>query len=444
LSHRRSSVMRNIRITILLVAAFAIALIASGCGDSVPKNAVAKVGDSSITKAKFNHWLQAAARQQSQGESDQAAAAVPDPPNFTRCVAAKQQQKLPKGAQKPPVAQLRSQCKQQYEGLKQQTMQFLISAEWLQQEADSLKVKATPAQVQKTFEDQKKQAFPKEKDYQKFLQTSGRTEADLLFQVKLSVLTNAVQAKVVEKAGKVSDKQISDYYNKNKKRFAQPESRDLLVVLTKNQAKAKQALGELKKKKPWKAVVKKYSVDTASKAQGGKLPGVTKGTQEKAFDTAIFNAKQGQLQGPIKTQFGYYDFQVTKITPASQQSLTQAKETIRNLLKSQGQQKALNDFVKDFQKKYRDKTVCAKGFKTDQCKNGPKPQTAAQGQPGQSGPQGAPPTSGGAPQGAPPSQGGAPPTQGGAPPTQGGAPPTQGGAPPTQGGAPPTQVPPGG
>ena len=80
---------------------------------------------------------------------------------------------MPSGAQKPPVAQLKAQCKQQYDGLKQQTMQFLISAEWLQQEAAKRGVKATPAQVRTTFEQQKKQAFPKEADYQTFLQRSG-------------------------------------------------------------------------------------------------------------------------------------------------------------------------------------------------------------------------------------------------------------------------------
>src|SRR5205823_6804946 len=171
-------------------------------------------------------------------------------------------------------------------------------------------------------------------------------------------------------------------YDKNKRRFAQPETRDLEVVLTKDPAKAKQALDEIKKGTPWKDVVKKFSIDTASKAQGGKLPGVTKGTQEKAFDTAIFTAKQGQLAGPVKTQFGYYVFQVTKITPASQQSLAQASDTIRNLLKSQGQQKALNDFVKDFQKTYRDKTDCAKAYVTSQCSNGPKVGTSGTPPPG--------------------------------------------------------------
>ena len=264
------------------------------------------------------------------------------------------------------------------------------------------------------------------------------------------MLTNELQAKIVQNKGTVSNAAISDYYNKNKSRFAQPESRDLEVVLTKKVDDANKAVAELKKGTAFKDVVKKYSVDSASKSQGGKLPGVTRGTQEKAFDTAIFTAKQGQLQGPVKTQFGYYVFEVTKITTATQQSLAQATDTIRNLLKSQSQQTALNNFVKDFQKRYRDKTVCAKGFTTSQCSNGPNPQSSTQGAQGTGGPSGAPPTRGGTtpatPQGAPGGVPGTPqgapgsvPPSGGAAP-QGGAPPGAGGAAP-QGGAPPGATP---
>ena len=60
----------------------------------------------------------------------------------------------------------------------------------------------------------------------------------------------------------------------------------------------------------WKDVAKKYSIDEASKAQGGKLPGVAKGQQEKAFDDAVFAAKKGKLEGPVKTQFGWNVFEV--------------------------------------------------------------------------------------------------------------------------------------
>ena len=49
---------------------------------------------------------------------------------------------------------------------------------------------------------------------------------------------------------------------------------------------------------------------------------------------------------------------VDKINKASQQSLEQATPTIKQLLPSQNQQKALDTFVKDFRKRWKDKTDC--------------------------------------------------------------------------------------
>jgi foldase protein PrsA len=285
-------------------------------------------------------------------------------------------------------------------------MQFLIQAQWVQQEADSKGIKVADAEVKRSFEDQKKQAFPNDKAYQKFLKTSGMTETDILFRVKLDTLQQKLTQKVTEQQSKITDSDVSDYYDKNKKRFAQPERRDLQVVLTKTQAKANQAKSALRKGDSWKAVAKKYSIDQASKAQGGKLPDVTKGQQERAFDKAIFAASKGKIEGPVKTQFGWYVFEVSKITSASQQSLQQSKETIRNLLRSQRQQKALDKWIKDFRERYKDKTTCADDFKTAECKNGPSDKTntgpASGGQPGGAPAPQAP--QGGAPQGVSPQQ----------------------------------------
>jgi len=339
----------------------------------VPSNGVAKIGDTVITKSQFNHWLSAAAHGSAPPGTP---VVIPDPPSFTKCVASQAAQPVPKGAKKPSAAQLKTQCKQQYDALKQQVMQFLVSAEWIQLEADKEGVKVSDAQVQKQFQDQKKQSFQKEADYQKFLQSSGMTEGDLLFRVKLDVVSNAVRAKVLKGKDTVTDAQITAYYNKNKQRFAQPERRDLLVVLTKTNANALTAKKALDSGQKWASVAKKYSIDEASKAQGGKLPGVAKGQQEKAFDDAIFGAKKGQIVGPVKTQFGFYVFKVTAITPASQQTLPQVKQTISNLLKSQNEQNALSNFVKKFQKDYKAKTACAKDYVTSSCKNAPKQATS--------------------------------------------------------------------
>ena len=346
-------------------------VVLSGCGNDVPAGAVAKVGDSTITQDEFDKWLATAAKGNAQGAS----AAVPDPPDYEKCVAAKAKTPVPKGQKKPTDDALKKQCKSEYDALKKEVMQFLIQAEWVQQEAADQDIKVTDAQIKKSFEDQKKQAFPTDKQYKQFLASSGMTEDDILFRVKLDQLQQKLTQKVTEDAKKVSDDDISAYYEKNKKRFAQPERRDLRVVLTKTEAKANQAKQALESNGSFKKVVKQYSIDEASKSQGGLLPAVTQGQQEKAFDEAIFDAKKGSLEGPVKTQFGWYVFKVEKVTEASQQTLDESKDTIKNLLRSQRQQKALDEFIKSFREDYKDRTDCADDYRVAECKNAPKDET---------------------------------------------------------------------
>ncbi|HKN94794.1 MAG TPA: peptidyl-prolyl cis-trans isomerase [Thermoleophilaceae bacterium] len=371
-------------LSVLALPTIAAALLVAGCGSGVPSNSVATVDGTPIKKTDFNHWLAVAARQ-SVPPGSTAKPAIPDPPNYTNCVATLQKQPVPKGQNKPSAAALKAQCEQQYNGLKTQVMEFLIQSQWLLKEADARNLTAKPAQVQQQLNDQIKQSFPKRADFNKFLKTSGMTMNDLLFRVKVDVLTQQVRQKVVAGQDKVSDAAVAAYYNKNKARFAQPERRDLLVVLTKTQAKANQAKAAIQSGQSWASVAKKFSIDQASKSQGGKLPGVAKGQQEKSFDTAIFSAKKNQLEGPVKTQFGYYVFKVTKVTPASQQTEKQAHDTIVNLLRSQQEQTAINNFVKDYQKKYKSKTNCAKGYVIDSCKNAPKPKKGSTGATGAQG-----------------------------------------------------------
>jgi foldase protein PrsA len=195
----------------------------------------------------------------------------------------------------------------------------------------------------------------------------------VMMRVRLDTLSNKIRDKVTKGKDTVTDAQIKKYYEENKGQFAQPERRDLHIVLTKTKAKAEQAKAALQDGEPFKQVAKEYSIDDASKAQGGKLPAVAKGQQEKAFDTAIFGADKGKITGPIKTQFGHYVFKVDKVNAASQQTLEQAKATIKQVLASQNQQKALDTFVKDFRKKWKEETECREGYVTQDCKNAPKP-----------------------------------------------------------------------
>ena len=395
------------RIISALGAFFVLSLLLAACG-GVPGNGVARVNDTVIKKSSFDHWLAVAALS-SQTPGSTGGATVPDAPKYTKCIATKraQQPKPSAGQPQQTDAQLKAACDQDYKSLQQQVMQFLISAQWIQGEAQDLGIKVSDKDVQKEFQKQKTQSFPKETDYQAFLKSSGMSQKDILLRVKLDLLSNKIRDKVTKGKGKVTEAQVAAYYNSNKSRFGQPQRRALLVVLTKDQATANKAKSALASGQSFASVAKKYSIDDASKAKGGALT-VSKGQQEAALDTAVFAAKPGVVVGPVKTQFGYYVFKVTKNTPGTQQTLDQARASIQSLLKTQNQQKALQDFVKKFQKKWKGRTDCRKGYVVQTCNNAPKQSTTSTAAPG------AVPQQGGAQQ--TPQQGGAQqvPQQGGA------------------------------
>jgi len=150
----------------------------------------------------------------------------------------------------------------------------------VQGEARDQGIKVSDSEVRKSFDKQKKQSFPTDAQYQQFLKSSGMTEADILMRVRLDLVSNKIRKKVTKGKDKVTDAQVTAHYNKNKPRFSQPQRRSLNVVLTRTRPRALQALQALRAGQKFPAVAKKFSVDQASKASGGKLPDVTPGQQE--------------------------------------------------------------------------------------------------------------------------------------------------------------------
>ena len=201
------------------------------------------------------------------------------------------------------------------------------------------------------------------------------TEEDVLFRVKLNELQQRLTQKVTEDAKKVTDEDVSEYYEKNKKQFAQPERRDLRVMLTKTEAKAKQAKRALDSGQPFKKVVKTVLDRRGVEVAGRAAPGGLRGPAGEGLRQGDLRGGQGRLEGPVKTQFGWYVFEVEKVTKASQQTLEQSTDTIKNLLRSQRQQKALDKFVKEFREDYKEETNCADDYRVVECRNAPKDET---------------------------------------------------------------------
>jgi foldase protein PrsA len=99
--------------------------------------------------------------------------------------------------------------------------------------------------------------------------------------------------------------------------------------------------------------------DETTRENEARMPGVPRGTLERPLSRAVFAARPGRVVGPVRTQFGYYVFRVTRIHPAFDMPIEEAREQARFQLLSEKQQEGHDAFVTEFRAKWRARTACA-------------------------------------------------------------------------------------
>ena len=354
-----------------LGAFFVIAIGIAGCGSAVPGDSVAVVAGNPISRQAFNHWMYVAAKSQAAQSPGQPVIVPNDPPQFNACIA-QVKKEIPSLA-KTKTATLRTDCKQLFTSLSSQVMDFLITAYWYQADAAKLGVKVTDAEVQKAFTTAKDKQFPKGAGFSTFLSQTGQTLPDIVFRFRVNTI---VQKLVAKHTKTVTPAQISAYYQSHLSQFGTQETRNMRIVLTKTQAQALAAKKALDSGQSWAVVAKKYSTDSTTKNSGGVLNGVTKQQQDATLANASFAAPANKVIGPIKGQFGYYVFEVTKITPSTQQSLTQATALIKQQLTSQDQTSAQTAVDNKAKQDWLSQTTCRSGYAMADCKGYKAPKTA--------------------------------------------------------------------
>ena len=354
-----------------LGAFFVIGLGLAGCGSSTPGDAVVNMAGNPISVQALNHWMYVAAKSQSSGSSSPVI--VPnDPPDFNNCVALVRKEVASLANTK--TATLRNDCKQAFQQLSSQVLDYLIKAYWYQAEASKAGIKITDAQVQKTLNTAKAAQFSgNPSGYATFLSQTGQTNPDLLFRFRI----NAILQKLLAKHTKpVTAAEIQTYYNNHQSSFGTQPTRSLKIVLASSQANAAAAKKALDSGQSWASVVKKYSTDPTTKSTGGVLNNVNKQQVESALATAAFSAPTNKLEGPVKGQFGYYVFEVTKANPGSQQSLAQATAQIKQQLQSTAQTAAQTAVDNQAKKDWLSQTTCRASYAMADCKGYKAPKTA--------------------------------------------------------------------
>jgi len=154
----------------------------------------------------------------------------------------------------------------------------------------------------------------------------------------------------------VDPAEVKKQYDDNVKQYTKAEERQASHILVAvkpdateaDKAAAKQkaeALAASARKTPAKfaELAKQNSQDPGSAGQGGDLGSFARdGSMVKPFEDAVFSGKQGDIVGPVQTDFGWHIIRITGVKPGKTQSLDEARPQIEQDLK---RQKATRKFV---------------------------------------------------------------------------------------------------
>jgi parvulin-like peptidyl-prolyl isomerase len=320
--------MKISRLVVLLCALASIGL--AGCGGSdqdVPSDAVAVVDGSEIARSDYEALIAQAKKSYKNQKRDFPAAGS-----------------------------------QEFQTLRNQAVQFLVQREQFEQEAEDLDVEVTEKQVDARLEQIQKQYFGGDKKkYERQLAEQGMTDAQVRSEVRAQLVSERIAAKVTSDV-KVTDAEVAAYYAKNKAQYSQPESRDVRHILVKTKKQADDLYAQLAGGADFAALAKKFSEDTGSKANGGKLT-ISKGQTVAPFDQTAFLLKRNEISKPIKTEFGYHLIQPLSETKAAKVTpLAEVKASIKQQLQQTQKNEAMTKWVDELKQDYKDKVSYATGF----------------------------------------------------------------------------------
>jgi hypothetical protein len=191
----------------------------AGCG-GVAGDAVVQVNGSAITSATLEHWMRVAAAATSAAGNGKTV--LPQPPGYAACIANLRAAapKPAKGQAPPTSAVLRSECAQRYTALKTEALGYLISAEWLIQEAGARHVAVSDQQVHRRFIKLRSANFTTAASFEGFLRRSGLSVSDVLLRIKLEMLGEGLEQKVLQGGAAVTHADVAKYYREHRSQFA--------------------------------------------------------------------------------------------------------------------------------------------------------------------------------------------------------------------------------
>ena len=237
----------------------------------------------------------------------------------------------------------------QYEAIVAQLMPQLVEIEIAEAYAQEQGITVSEGEVNEEIEVLKDQIAQqaqaqgqevnREEAFEGALQQAGLTESQLRQQLREQLPVQEVQERVTGGAGP-SQEEVERFYEENKAaQFTSPETRCARHILfNKDQREqAEEVKGRLQDGGDFAQLAQEFSQDPGSAENGGDLGCLGRGETVPDFEEAVFGAEQGEIVGPVETEFGYHVIEVTDIREEATQPLSKVEAQIRDQLTTEAQ-----------------------------------------------------------------------------------------------------------
>ncbi|HEV8435478.1 MAG TPA: peptidyl-prolyl cis-trans isomerase, partial [Thermoanaerobaculia bacterium] len=152
--------------------------------------------------------------------------------------------------------------------------------------------------------------------------------AEMMAKYRETMMENALFRGHVLKDVKLTDEEVTKYYDGHKSEFVQPEQRHVAHILVPTEHEAKAIYDKLQTGADFAQLARKYSRDAETALYDGKLGWITEEKVPPSFKQ-VLTLEAGTISKPIKSDHGWHIVQVSEVKPKRQQPLEEVKDRVR-------------------------------------------------------------------------------------------------------------------
>jgi len=243
------------------------------------------------------------------------------------------------------------------DAIDQKLLRKFIEEKIIRQEARRKGIEASDREVQKAIEEFKAQNGMSEQDFEQSLNNEGLNIESYKKLIGDQIMSSKLVGDEVDAKIFVTDKEIKDYYEENKKDFVgSPEKVEVKAIfislrgeesvteITDLKLRSLKIVSGLRQGDNFDLVVDDYS-DEPLKSQRGMLGKFARGALISPLNDKVFSLKVGEISDPVWVSEGVYILKLVGKSPETFKKIEEASPEIRDYLYKKKREKLYNEWI---------------------------------------------------------------------------------------------------